>query len=355
MYEVTIGIPVYNAALYLRGTMLSALAQTFESIEFLVVDDKSTDNSMEILLDLQRTHPRGKDIRIIQQKENSGPAFARNTILNETQSKYLFLLDGDDLLTTDCIEILYKAIIESDAEVVYASYKEEWWGDNAENDENLRTLPSLTFEGEDELALFTYRSLRQSFRYFVWNVLYSTEFLRENKLKFELVRYWEDYAFSFDLIPHVRKAVFLPDVTYIYVKHTGSISQYKRAHKIPYEEIAGHIKIRKLCKEKCTMYKGKPYFDVRVTQTVIMCIDAVAVILDKKKLYDFKMPNKELKDLLRHPLPLKDILKFKRYRMLNVMLYFFGNMPYFITKPLLRFYFYALKKYREWRQGAATK
>ncbi|NDV82677.1 glycosyltransferase family A protein [Bacteroides sp. 51] len=348
MYKVTIGIPVYNAAPYLRETMLSALAQTFESIEFLIVDDKSTDSSMEILLEMQRTHPRGKDMRIIQQKQNFGPAIARNTILDETQSKYLFLLDGDDLLTTDCIELLYKAITDSDSEVVYASYKEEWRGDTDESD-SLRTLPPLIFEGEDELALFTYKSLRQSFRYFVWNVLYSTDFLRENKIKFELVRYWEDFAFSFDLIPHVRKAIFLPDITYIYVKHTGSVSQYYKRKKIPREEITEHIKIRKLCKEKCTMYRDKPYFDVRVTQTVIMCIDTVAVILDKKNMYDFKMPDKELKELLKHPLSLKEILKFRRYRTLNVLLYWFGNMPYTINKFSLRVYFQLITKYREWR------
>lgn len=350
MHEVTIGIPVYNAVPYLKATLLSALTQSFESIEYLIVDDKSTDNSMEIISELQHMHPRGKNIRVIQHLQNSGPAIARNTILKETKSNYLFLLDGDDLLTADCIELLYNAITDSNSDVVYASYKEEWRDDNVSERESLRTLPPLIFEGENELALFTYKSLRQSFRYFVWNVLYSTHFLYENKIKFEQVRYWEDFAFSFDLIPHVRKAIFLPNITYIYVKHAESISQYYTRKRISHEEISEHIKIRQLCKKKCTMHKEKPYFDVRVTQTSIMCIDTAAVILDKKNMYDFKMPNKELKELLKHPLLLKEILKFKRYRALNILLYLFGNIPFLINKLLLRLYFYILKKHRKWKK-----
>ena len=59
-YEVTIGIPVYNVEKYIRLTMDSALAQTFESIEFLVLDDCGSDSSMDIVREYQQTHPRGK-------------------------------------------------------------------------------------------------------------------------------------------------------------------------------------------------------------------------------------------------------------------------------------------------------
>jgi glycosyltransferase involved in cell wall biosynthesis len=69
-YEVTIGIPVYNVEKYIRLTMDSALAQTFDSIEFLVLDDCGTDSSLDIVREYQRTHPRGKDIRVLYNKRN---------------------------------------------------------------------------------------------------------------------------------------------------------------------------------------------------------------------------------------------------------------------------------------------
>ena len=69
-YEVTIGIPVYNVEKYIRQTMNSVLAQTFNSIEFLICDDCGTDSSIDIIKEYQRSHPRGVDIRIVRQPQN---------------------------------------------------------------------------------------------------------------------------------------------------------------------------------------------------------------------------------------------------------------------------------------------
>ena len=89
-YEVTIGIPVYNAEKYIRLAMDSALAQTFNDIEFLVIDDCGTDSSVDIVREYQQTHPRGKDIRIVRQPQNGGLGRARNRIIDEAQGIYLY-------------------------------------------------------------------------------------------------------------------------------------------------------------------------------------------------------------------------------------------------------------------------
>ena len=81
MYKVTIAIPLYNAERYIQETLLSALEQTFESIEILIIDDKSTDGSISIVKNLQQTHPHGKNIRICSHKTNQGVAMARNTAI----------------------------------------------------------------------------------------------------------------------------------------------------------------------------------------------------------------------------------------------------------------------------------
>lgn len=91
-YEVTIAIPVYNAQKYIRNTMDSALAQSFQSIEFLVLDDCGEDGSMDIIREYQQNHSRGKDIRIVKQPQNMGIGCARNCIIDETRSRYLFFL-----------------------------------------------------------------------------------------------------------------------------------------------------------------------------------------------------------------------------------------------------------------------
>ena len=82
-YEVTIGIPAYKAVDYIGKTMESALNQTFDSIEYLIVDDCGNDGTIHIVERFQKEHPRGKDIRIIYNEKNLGIGKTRNIILEQ--------------------------------------------------------------------------------------------------------------------------------------------------------------------------------------------------------------------------------------------------------------------------------
>lgn len=69
-YEVTIAIPVYNVAEYIESSLLSALNQTFQSIEYLIIDDKGQDGSMDIVRRIMNEHLRGNDMKIVDQRYN---------------------------------------------------------------------------------------------------------------------------------------------------------------------------------------------------------------------------------------------------------------------------------------------
>lgn len=131
-YEVTIGIPVFNVAKYIRATMDAVLAQTFESIEFLICDDCGTDGSIDIVRDYQQTHPRGRDIRILRQPENKGIGAARNRMVAEAQGRYFYSLDGDDTIVPETIALLYKAAQDHHADLVYGSYERVFVEDGRE-------------------------------------------------------------------------------------------------------------------------------------------------------------------------------------------------------------------------------
>ena len=120
-YEVTIGIPVYKAVDFIEKTMASALNQTFESIEYLVVDDCGNDGTIDIVERFQKQHPRGCDIRILYNKGNMGVGMTRNRILDEAQGQYLYFLDSDDLIEPDTICRLFEKATKYQADVVYGS------------------------------------------------------------------------------------------------------------------------------------------------------------------------------------------------------------------------------------------
>ena len=125
-YDVTIGIPVYEAETFIFRSMESILSQTYSSIEFLIINDGCADASMDIIRFFQTQHPRGKDIRIISHEHNKGVSAARNRIIDEAAGEYLYFMDADDVIADYTIDLLMQKIRESHAEVAFGSYEKIW-------------------------------------------------------------------------------------------------------------------------------------------------------------------------------------------------------------------------------------
>ena len=182
-YKVTIGMPVYGVEKYIKKCLLSVLDQSFnEEIEILVVDDLGPDKSMDIVKELQATHPNGKNIRIITQPQNMGCWAARNRILDEAKGKYIFLIDADDYLSLDALEKLYNAAEEHQAEAVYGSVVSvDEAGKPVVFSIGDMKLPYILLIGEDQLASYANQSVRPTLYNFIWNVLLRTDFLKEKQ------------------------------------------------------------------------------------------------------------------------------------------------------------------------------
>src|SRR5512143_4014499 len=95
---VSVVMPVYNGARYLRQALESALNQTYRPLEIIVVDDGSTDETSAILAEF------GSRIRAIRQK-NPGSAAARNAALQAAHGEIIAFLDADDLWLPQKLEV----------------------------------------------------------------------------------------------------------------------------------------------------------------------------------------------------------------------------------------------------------
>lgn len=91
---VSIVVPVYNAEKYLVDTIGSVLRQTYDCWELLLIDDQSSDNSVEIISQFQIDDKR---IHLIRMSDNSGAALARNAGIEKARGQYLAFLDADDI------------------------------------------------------------------------------------------------------------------------------------------------------------------------------------------------------------------------------------------------------------------
>lgn len=324
-YEVTIGIPVYNSEKYLKETLESALSQTFPSIEYLIMDDCSTDTSMAIVQEYQQTHPRGEHIRIIHQPRNMGIGIARNRIIDEAQGQYLYFLDADDIITPDAISLLHENAIQNDAEMVYASHEriEEFDGNH---NTTVFQHAKRNFTQENEFANYAYEEYGR-LPAPVWNILFRMDVFRKNQLRFADTNFWEDFTFHMDLPSYVTRVSMLPDITYKYICRSGSLSNFQKRTHIDKQEIEKAIAAVEHVKANSYRIADKPYFPQRMCKVMLTCFFMVCHIIQKQEYIEPKFTNSELHSLLKSPVPLSKTLSFRKCWSKNLLLCLLGILP----------------------------
>ena len=331
-YEVTIGIPVYNVEKYVRATLDSVLAQTFPSIEFIFCDDCGTDSSISIIEEYQRSHPRGKDIRIVRQPHNKGLGEARNRILPEVRSKYVYFMDSDDIIAPNTIELLYNAAEEHDAELVYGSMRKVFTYDN--NCVLDMSYPYKVFTQPDEFATYVYRQY-EGMLATTCNILFRMDVYRNNDLHYQPINYWEDFSFTFDLPTYVTRVVLLPTVTYDYLCRTESLSNYQTRQHIAKAEVLQNITtINRVC-QKSDRIKDKPYYPKRNYKLMMTYFFLACNIIQKKSAITPGFTNREIRDLFQSPVSLGEVLRFKTWRGKTLFLYALGKLPSCVTVALV--------------------
>jgi len=324
-YEVTIGIPVYNVEKHIRLAMDSALAQTFESIEFLICDDCGTDHSMDIVREYQQSHPRGKDMRIVCQPHNMGIGAGRNRLVDEAQGRYFYFLDADDTIEPNTVELLYNAAHQYQAELVYGSYERIETFDETER-RIPSSYPAMQFLEEDSFANYVY-SKYDGIQATIWNILIDINVYRKNSLRHQCINYWEDFTFTMDLPTYVTRVVLLPDITYHYYCRYGSLSQFEKRDLIEKQEIQKTINAVNIIKINSNRIREKSYFPRRIFKVMKTDFYIVCSVFRHEDIIFPSFTNKELHDTMRSPITLKDILAFRQARLSNMLLYSFWLLP----------------------------
>lgn len=333
-YEVTIGIPVYNVEKYIRLAMDSALAQTFESIEYLICDDCGTDSSMDIIREYQKTHPRGKDIRIVCQPRNMGIGEVRNRIVKEAQGRYLFFLDGDDIITVNAIQLLYEAAQNNNAQVVYGSHRRIEFLDGKEK-ETLYQYSAMQFSKKDEFASWVYRCY-DGIQATTWNILIDLAFLRSCNLHFEPISYWEDFTFMMLFPVYVSRAVLLPDITYSYYCRNHSLSNFQSRSQIKKSEI--EMTCHAINKVKMQLYgfSDKSYFPRLFNKIVMTDFYLACAIFKNTDIINPSFSHREIHSLLQFPFSFMQCVKSVGRFYSNLLFIILSKFPSVLSVNIIK-------------------
>ena len=222
-------MPIYNVEKYIERALLSALNQTYQNLEILIVDDLGHDNSMDIVYQLKSTHPRGNCIRIITHKKNLGLGGTRNTAIESAQGKYLYFMDSDDAIVPDCIETLYNIISHEKVDFVAAGINQI---DENENSLKITNYPNITRKGKLCMAQYFYEEKNEIW-VTTWNKLYNLSFLKEFHIHFLEHVYHEDIVMHAMLALNTRSFSLTNRTTYLYnCKREDSITNIEQGNTL---------------------------------------------------------------------------------------------------------------------------
>ena len=198
-------VPVYNIEKYIERTILSKLKNDFEDYEVILVNDGSTDKSLEII---QRCIDDKKIF--CESQENGGLSAARNLGLQKARGKYIIFLDGDDFITENALSILYKTLI-SDTPDLLVFGRIENYGDR-------KKVPyNLSNEYFDSSNSYLLKSLQTStFRTNVWDKVYRRDLIENNNLQFVDGLLYEDMFFLLQYLTVSNKIKVIEQPLYFY-------------------------------------------------------------------------------------------------------------------------------------------
>lgn len=236
--KVSIIVPVYNAQKYLSRCIDSLKNQTLEDIEIILVDDSSTDSSLEICKSAQ-----DKDSRIkVIHKENGGAGLARNAALKIATGEYIGFLDSDDYAEADMFKTLYDKAKEYNCDLVMSGvlfvdgnmFSEE--GECIlktyfDKDTHFETKESLKELKMGIVGATPHDADDSKYGMSIWKNLFRNEIIKENNIVFESEREMlsEDAIFMIDYISCIKKATGICEAFYNYCRNEDSISKsYKK-------------------------------------------------------------------------------------------------------------------------------
>lgn len=332
--DVTIGMPVYRSKPYLRKALLSALAQSYEHIEFLVQDDGDDSGAMEVVRELQAQHPRGRHLRIATSPRNEGAGAARNRIIDETTTPFLFFMDSDDTIDPDTIELLMEQQRLHGAQMVYASIETTGLD---QKPSVFYQYPELVTTRPDELPTYAF-SHYGTFQSSVCNVLIDVAFLRSTGLRFIDASYWEDLVFTYELLPHIERAVLLSRLTYHYRFRPYSLSQFQDREQIAKAEVLKNVAAIDRLKRGCKALGHKPYAGYMAYALMMHDLYIVAHIVKKRRQLQPAFSSSEMQTVMRHPFPMGRILTLGHYRWRNLLLAFLAHLPSWLFMAVVRLF-----------------
>lgn len=229
---ISVIIPVYNVERFVEECLRSVFAQTMRDFDVIIVDDCSTDRSMEIVRRVCGECAGDIDVQILSTGKTSGVSVARNMGMDASTAQYIYFVDSDDYISADALEQMASVANKyPKAQIIYGT---------ASVFGNISYLSYLDIPSKQLPEVIKNRRqaanlmLRHCFLPMtVWNRLFMREWLNKYSLRFKTGILAQDTHINFYLAHRINSIAFCKATTYYYRYHDSNVSSrryhYQRA------------------------------------------------------------------------------------------------------------------------------
>jgi len=201
--KISVIIPTYNTEQYIKECIDSILNQTYQNFEIIIINDGSTDNTLEVLNSI-----KDERIRVIT-IENSGQGVARNLALKEATGDYIAFIDSDDFIEPVTFEVALNRILQDDSDLVYFDWKYYY-----QKTGKYAYVSKEDFFHKKVLEQDECKELLKIQHYFTVNKLYKKSFLLENDVKYGERYIYEDVPFWVKVSMKAKKVSLIQSPLY---------------------------------------------------------------------------------------------------------------------------------------------
>lgn len=222
--SVSVIIPMYNCAKYIEECATSLFNQTLHDIEYIFIDDHSSDNTLEILENtIQKFPGRKEQVEIISHPENHGVAFSRQEGIERSTAEWIIFCDADDVIKSDAYRTMLHTALSTDSQMAVCGYY--LFGDVGYSEISHATGTFTSSEILDELGGISPNFIHGS----LWNKLINRS-LWSNTTFNPGLNYCEDVAVLMKILLKDFKVSFIPDIYYGYRMHSDSLIHRKKKY-----------------------------------------------------------------------------------------------------------------------------
>ena len=267
--KVSVIVPMYNVAHVLNKAIETLFAQTLKGVEYIFVDDCSTDNTRQLLISSLPTK-EGITVKILHHECNRGVAAARNTGLDNATGKYVYYVDADDYIEPYTLERLYNHAVKNNADIVGC----EWFLSFERNERHMKQANVIT--GNELFVKMAHGVMRWN----LWLFMVRRSMYELLEIRFiEGMNMGEDMMVMMKLAINANNVSIIHEPFYHYIQtNNGSLTKNFNAYR--HQVTANVNEVGKYLKKQNRDELNNAYLQLKLTLKLPLLIS------DKKKDYE---------------------------------------------------------------------